>query len=113
MDLAWAKCTRFVKFPPLPKFTIGFRILEDEKGGEAIFGCRQEDRPQPFCMSKITRRASRGMNLAGLSSVGVTEVHLRGDEIPDPLLENFDVGKPAVPFSAPNQFIFAGNSETT
>jgi len=43
----------------------------------------------------------------------VSDVLFWGDEIPDPLLENFDVGKPSVPFSAPDQFGSAGNPETT
>ena len=52
------------------------------------------------------------INLTGLPAVGVSEVHLWGDEIPDPLFENFDVGKASVPFSTPNQFFSAGNPET-
>jgi len=43
----------------------------------------------------------------------VPEILFRVYDIPDPLLESLDVGKASVPFSTPDQFISAGNPETT
>jgi hypothetical protein len=43
----------------------------------------------------------------------VSEIFFGGYEIPDSLLENFDVRKTLVPFPAPDQFVPAGNPEAT
>ncbi len=89
-----------------------FWINEDGKKEVAIFDCGPEDQPKFLMFRRLPERYLRE-SLNRLSVVRVSEVHLWGDEIPDPLLEDFYLGKPAVPFSAPNQVISAGNSETT
>ena len=43
----------------------------------------------------------------------MAEILFRGHEIPDSLLENFDIRKTLVPFPAPDQFVPAGNPKAT